>query len=571
MRGLTLRGGGERYWYANAEAETPLVSEETEGWRWNAGATYSISPAISLDGGYQAEFGPGAASQGGEGAVSVRPISRLTLTAEGGHLVRPLEFRDRQPGADLVRPLHRFPGHRPTAARAWAPPAIDENRRRADASTIDWSQTRLRRDALLALRLERRPAAASAGGPAGGPAMRLPRLPFAFGLVILLGAFGGAALHQDRDVFDHEKHHKVFPECQTCHAGDSAGRGAGVPERRNPAPTATTGRSRRRWTGPHRPRALRTLRFTHAEHVRKSGEKLPADSALVCTECHIPVRRGVVDRSSHHPRPVPDCHGIRTAHFSAPDTACGTCHFPLAEATALPETRVAKFEKPASHDDAGFLSSKGHGEQAKQGNQSCAVCHARDFCTQCHVNAPEVKAIQALAPDPRSLAIKAELKAPASHKELAVSSRSMGARPRRTPRAAHSVTRRRAALPATGPGRRSSWRFPPAARAGGSARGSNGRSPATTPSDFADQHGPRASSSPGTCNACHARAECLECHRPNAGGSGNYHPAGFLTRHPAAAFNRQTDCASCHNQAAFCITCHQQAGWVVRKAVAGVP
>ncbi len=71
---------------------------------------------------------------------------------------------------------------------------------------------------------------------------------------------------------------------------------------------------------------------------------------------------------------------------------------------------MANFVKPASHEDPGFLSAKGHGELAAKGNQSCAVCHARDFCTQCHVNAPEVQAIQALAPDPRSLALKAELR-----------------------------------------------------------------------------------------------------------------------------------------------------------------
>ena len=81
-------------------------------------------------------------------------------------------------------------------------------------------------------------------------------------------------------------------------------------------------------------------------------------------------------------------------------------------------------------------------------------------------------------------------------------------------------------LPASGPGR------------GIGARIERGR-PASHSADFVDKHGPLAGSSPGTCSACHERAECLECHRPNAGAAGNYHPAGFLTRHPAAAFNRE--------------------------------
>jgi hypothetical protein len=143
VHGLTLRGGGERYWYSNTETETPLANDETKGWRWNAGASYNISPAISLDGGYQAEFGPGSASQGGEGAVSVRPVSRLTLTAEGGHLVRPLELRFEDPALTwygLSMDL-RATDHLRLGVGAIR---YDENRRRGDASTIDWSQTRLR-------------------------------------------------------------------------------------------------------------------------------------------------------------------------------------------------------------------------------------------------------------------------------------------------------------------------------------------------------------------------------------------------------------------------------------------
>lgn len=142
VRGLTLRGGGERYWYPEAEAETPLVGEETEGWRWNAGAGYLISPTVSADVGYQVAFGPGAASRGVDGSVSVRPIPMLTLVAEGGHQVRPLEYRVEDPAltwyglAVDLRPTERLR----IDLRATR---YDEDRRRPDASAIDWSQTRL--------------------------------------------------------------------------------------------------------------------------------------------------------------------------------------------------------------------------------------------------------------------------------------------------------------------------------------------------------------------------------------------------------------------------------------------
>jgi hypothetical protein len=138
-----LRGGGERYRYLDAEAETPLVSEETRGWRWNAGATYAIASALTLDGGYEAEFGPGAGSQGLDGSVSFRPEGRLTFTAEAGHLVRPLEFRIDNPALTWYGLSVDFRASDRIRLGLGAT-RHDENRRRPDASGIDWSQTRLR-------------------------------------------------------------------------------------------------------------------------------------------------------------------------------------------------------------------------------------------------------------------------------------------------------------------------------------------------------------------------------------------------------------------------------------------
>ena len=444
----------------------------------------------------------------------------------------------------------------------------DENRRRPDASGIDWSQTRLRATLswLFGSSADRLPIAA--GRQAGGSAMSLPRLPFAFGLVVLLGAFGGAALRQDRDEFDHEKHQKLFPGMRRAATPGLLRRAARYSRRRSPAPPATTGRLRRRWTGPHRPPTPRTSASPMRSMCEKSGKKLPADSAVVCTDCHTPSGGAWLTIRRTIPAQCLDCHGSRMAHFSAPDTACGTCHFPLAEATALPKARVAKFEKPESHEDKGFLTSKGHGEPAEKGDRSCAVCHARDFCTQCHVNAPEVKAIQALAPDPRSLALKAELKAPASHKESRLLSQH-GGKAKRDPETCATCHTQESciachrtrpavvlALHASGPGRGIGAQI---------ERKKPGYHRWISPTAMPG----RPASSPGSCSACHARQECLECHRPNAGATRGYHPAGFLTRHPAAAFSRQTDCSECHNPAAFCTTCHEQAGLTSKRPLQG--
>ena len=289
------------------------------------------------------------------------------------------------------------------------------------------------------------------------------------------------------------------------------------------------------WSPP--PARPSNFRFTHAEHAKESGEKLPADSALACPACHTPsgatwltVRRTISAQCL-------DCHGVHTAHLSAPDTACGTCHFPLAEATAMPEERVAKFEKPASHDDAAFLSSKGHGEQANRSTLSCSICHARDFCVGCHVNAPEVKAIQALAVDSRSLAIKTELKAPASHQESRFLSQHGGKAKQDPGSCAYCHTQESCMachrappnvvllLPASGPGRGIGARIERAGR------------PPTRPISWtnmarslAHRRAPRRHDAP-----------VPGCHRPNAGAAGNYPPGSIPDPASRRHFNREAE------------------------------
>ncbi|HSE26922.1 MAG TPA: hypothetical protein VLA95_01735 [Gemmatimonadales bacterium] len=141
-RGLTLRGGGERYRYPDAEAGTPLVQEETEGWRWNAGAGYTISRTLSADVGYQVAFGPGASSRGVDASLVARPLARLTVTADGGYQVRPLEYRVADPELTWLGLAGEF---QPTERLrlGFRASRYEENRRRPDASGIDWSQTRL--------------------------------------------------------------------------------------------------------------------------------------------------------------------------------------------------------------------------------------------------------------------------------------------------------------------------------------------------------------------------------------------------------------------------------------------
>ena len=366
-----------------------------------------------------------------------------------------------------------------------------------------------------------------------------------------------------REGFDHWQHRRLFPNCTSCHAG--------VLDRKRalwPPPSACADchdgsiEDKVDWRPPPGPPAT-NLRFTHGGHA-KAVRETSADSAVACEACHsaggerMRVKLAVVQSCF-------DCHGIRAAHLSAPDTSCATCHVTLAQATRLTRRDVADFPVPESHKQPRFAFDL-HGRLAQEGavkngvSAACATCHARDFCTECHVNAPEVSVIQALAPDPRSTAHKAELRAPATHSEPDFLLKHGGAA-RKSPEACVTCHTQESCmtchvgkapavsvLPVAGPGR-------------GIGAVIRRRRPASHGSDFSDIHGPVADARPQSCEGCHVRPQCLDCHRPNvADATPGYHPAGFLSRHPASAYSRETTCSDCHNSGQFCADCHVKAG-----------
>lgn len=139
---LQVRVRGERYWFQNTETTTPLVVEEDRGWRVGFGGTWEVSPRWSVDAGYHAEFGPGASSRGYDASVTYTPDPRISVTAFGSTLNRPLEFRFsdaevRYYGLDAAySPLERL---RLSAGVARA----EEDRNRPDAGSLDWNQWRV--------------------------------------------------------------------------------------------------------------------------------------------------------------------------------------------------------------------------------------------------------------------------------------------------------------------------------------------------------------------------------------------------------------------------------------------
>lgn len=324
------------------------------------------------------------------------------------------------------------------------------------------------------------------------------------------------------------------------------------------------------WEPPDRPRPT-NVRFTHEKHAELIA-KTDADSALPCSACHIAPG---TDRMQVRRAVVPNCfacHGIQATHFEAPDTACATCHFTLAQAVQLSSASIGKFPAPASHREPGFAAGQ-HGKLARAAQPvaaSCTVCHAQDFCAQCHVNAPEVTAIQALARDSRSLAIGAELEPPSSHANPEFLRRH-GEQVRKGAATCATCHTQESCLTCHAGSPASVSALPAAAPGRGTGARIERKRPLAHGLDFTKTHAAAASARPQTCAACHARPACLECHRPSAADAPpGYHPAGFLTTHPVAAYSRESSCSECHNQAQFCTNCHLSAGLVPAGRLRGV-
>ncbi len=394
------------------------------------------------------------------------------------------------------------------------------------------------------------------------------------GAPVILVAWGARLRQNPPARFDHGKHAKLFVDCATCHSGVTEPGAAGFPA---PVTCASChdGIVQRvvSWQPRSGPR-VSNLKFEHQRHAELRRAR--ADTSSSCADCH--AERGAAWMEVRGPsaEQCVSCHlAGRAEHLAVPDSACATCHLTLARATTLPKERVAKFPAPASHKAADFMGASGHGAAAKAGTgssrvaQSCATCHAQEFCVACHVNAPEVVSIQALEADARSLVLPHQLKAPASHAAKDFETRhatqagSAGASCRTCHTQESCTGCHRAAAPgaalalyAAGPGR-------------GAGAQTTRRAPSSHTLGWAEHHGPVASASMKSCASCHTRDSCLSCHVPSAARRGGYHPASYLTRHPADAYTRSSSCADCHNIGEFCQTCHKQSGLSARRTLLG--
>lgn len=416
--------------------------------------------------------------------------------------------------------------------------------------------------------------------------MRRVYLLLAVMIACLAGVVVGLERAQEND-FPHLEHARLFPLCTGCHEGVPEGDRAQFFPPRTLCEGCHNGTDQKlvSWNGASV--TLGNLEFSHPGHEAKE----PLD----CSTCH--TRDGQPRMAVDERRAVPErcfaCHEHQAREHLV-DARCSQCHVPLAR-TSFAAARVAALPEPPSHKQPGFLERL-HGDLAKSDAVRCQVCHTRERCAACHVNAGQLAEVRAFAtrgPNLQLPAFRARYFVPESHRDAEwiqehgtparrdiadcsschTRDSCMTCHAANAPRAVRSLPTR---VPGAAPGVPAVRRAPPTHR---------------TPF-FEQEHGALAAASRQTCMGCHARSECEKCHtaqstgrissRPQRAGSlvkasglvqdtsrrvrtsvrhrAGYHPGNFMERHAGAAYNRNLECSNCHETTRFCRDCHEQRG-----------
>jgi hypothetical protein len=416
--------------------------------------------------------------------------------------------------------------------------------------------------------------------------------------VLALGALVALALPLSRVIarqaaprFLHAQHEKLFPQCAGCHQGIPSGNLAtSFPD------TAVCGechnnRDQKKvaWKAPTR--SASNLRFTHVDHLT-----LTDAAGASCTACHAtPDAKWMhVDRAT--PAQCLSCHTHRASAHLAADNRCATCHVPLTQAKALSAARIGAFPKPASHEQRDFAQR--HNVTAEAAQAQCLICHARESCARCHVNATQITGRYGLVADARVATLLAGKPAsytvPATHRtsafleshgsiarEFAQTCANCHARascqachtgktaadviaqlPVAEKSGAQGVQIKAATVPWNGLTESSTLTgriaLGPAKGAPRTVSGNEPRVAQVHAPGFARSHGASAAASQLNCEGCHTKSYCADCH----GGESKrrFHVANFAARHAPEAWGRETDCQQCHNAEVFCRSCHMQNG-----------
>jgi hypothetical protein len=364
--------------------------------------------------------------------------------------------------------------------------------------------------------------------------------------LLLAATTAASLLAQQQPAFPHAMHTRLFPLCTACHVMEGARSGW------YPSSTVCSSchdgvvQPRVEWSPPASRTSL--LDFSHEAHFREAAE-----DNIACEGCHVGAG---LDRMGIDRRAVVGqclaCHEHQADQHLV-DARCSGCHITLAESSFDAE-RVLALPMPPGHSASDFLMNH-------EGDAQCSVCHTRERCTTCHVNADVLADVQALpvaGPTVELPRWTPEYPVPPSHSTAewlwqhggdagsAAACSTCHTRDSCTTCHVQTPPSPIAGLPSAShvqaPGVQVE-RVAPASHA----------SPA-----FETSHAPYAETATSSCTTCHARSECAACH--DAAANAGFHPPNFIERHPTEAFARRLECANCHDVEIFCASCHQSAG-----------
>jgi hypothetical protein len=400
-----------------------------------------------------------------------------------------------------------------------------------------------------------------------------------------IGAFAATAAAQrgPERSFPHARHERLFPLCESCHAGIPTGDVATSMPSEASCRECHNGTDARvvTWQRPSKGQGL--LRFSHPAHAREVDS-----TGKACATCHGTSGQSRMNVSRAQPPSCLGCHTHRASEHLADDNRCSTCHVPLTAATSLSPERILALPKPPSHSRADFVVA--HQPGTPLATASCATCHARESCSRCHVNASTQPVIAALGSDARVARLMAG-RAPSypvppdhlvdgfdrAHGSAATANANRcgacHARPACTSchlGAGAARVLSQLPVPEVGGAQGVLLRLEPARRRVTpplmlSRRDTVRTRPTSVRvhiANFRSNHAAEASSGSLSCAGCHERRFCTDCHATEI--PRRFHRANFSQSHAVESYGRETDCASCHNAELFCRSCHSQSGLASR-------
>jgi len=81
--------------------------------------------------------------------------------------------------------------------------------------------------------------------------------------------------------------------------------------------------------------------------------------------------------------------------------------------------------------------------------------------------------------------------------------------------------------------------------------------PADHKSAWKESHGFTAQTEEESCNSCHTKESCLDCHS-NDNLDHKAHPLNYANNHGLYAKGNKDNCYTCHEELSFCVDCHQK-------------